>query len=178
MKRVDQADPARQLRAILRVGKRELLTTAQIADEWQFPSRESVRHWLKYWKVPIEKRGRIVLVDRRDIQAVSDRQQPKGEGGVMAAKKTRDIDRRPPSPGRAHVARRVKTNLHASKSDCVRIAVPNDACGVVFSNTRSAYGAEIGRTARDELMIACFDSKDRIIRIELLGAGKPCQEVN
>ena len=59
---------------------------------------------------------------------------------------------------------------------CVSIPVPREACAVWFTQGEVERTEEIGRTSRDEMMIASFDGKGRIVAIELVGPGKPCQE--
>lgn len=50
--------------------RRELLTTADIARDYKFPSAEAVRKFLgRHRDIPTLKRDRTVLVDRRDFDA-------------------------------------------------------------------------------------------------------------
>lgn len=49
---------------------RELRTTDQIAAIYQWNTREAVRKWLRRNRVPIVCRGRFILADLRDIDAV------------------------------------------------------------------------------------------------------------
>lgn len=64
-----------KLRRLLNVrSARELLTTEQVRERFpNFPSREAVRKFVARWKVPTTKIGRAVLIDPRDIEAVSER---------------------------------------------------------------------------------------------------------
>lgn len=47
---------------------RDLRTTAEIASIYRFPSREACRKWLVRHRVPHVRRGRILLVDTRDVE--------------------------------------------------------------------------------------------------------------
>ena len=49
---------------------RDLRTTEELRDLYRWPSIDAVRMWLKRHKVPIYRRGRIVLADTRDVDAV------------------------------------------------------------------------------------------------------------
>lgn len=65
----------------------------------------------------------------------------------------------------------------AHHTTCQQIAVPATACYVRFADTASVGSAMLEyQSARGERLIADFDAEGRIIGIELLGAGKPCQE--
>lgn len=61
-------DRTARLRQLLGVGKRELLTIQQVMNDYAFPSTEAARKFV-HRHVPFLKRGRRVLVDRRDIDA-------------------------------------------------------------------------------------------------------------
>ena len=65
---------------------------------------------------------------------------------------------------------------HRSQGSCVKIRVPQAACYIRFSDERSARSAYIADTARDEMMVFDYDAEGRVIGIELVGPGKPCQE--
>jgi hypothetical protein len=75
-------------------------------------------------------------------------------------------------------ARKNTRTTHSPVSSlCQTIEVPVETCGLTFAPGIENVGSrEIGTTARGEMMIADFDDHGRIIRIELVGAGKPCQE--
>lgn len=49
---------------------RDLRTTAEIATLYRFPSREAARKWIARHQIPHIRRGRVLLVDTRDIDAV------------------------------------------------------------------------------------------------------------
>lgn len=69
---------AARLRQILGVKtERERLRTDQLAERFQFPSGEAARKWILRHAVPREYRGRVMLVDPRDVQAAIDRQTAK-----------------------------------------------------------------------------------------------------
>jgi hypothetical protein len=63
----------------------------------------------------------------------------------------------------------------AFPTGCVTLHVPREACQVWFTRDSVNRTEEIGRTARDEIMIASFDAQGRVVAIELVGPGKPCQ---
>ena len=66
-------DPARRLRQLLGVGGRELLTTVDVARDYKFPTAEAARKWLgRHAKSFCRHRGRALLIDRRDLDAVID----------------------------------------------------------------------------------------------------------
>lgn len=54
------------------VRTRELRTTEQLRDIYQFPSIDAVRMWMRRHHVPFKRRGRIILADLRDVDAVMD----------------------------------------------------------------------------------------------------------
>lgn len=67
-------DRAARLPQALTFGRgRALRTTAQIRDEYQFPSIDAVRMWLVRHQVPVLRRGRVLLADLRDCDAVMRR---------------------------------------------------------------------------------------------------------
>jgi hypothetical protein len=73
-------DTAARLRQVLGVGRRELLTTADIARDYKFPSAEAARCFLKrHPQIPIEKRDRTVLVDRRELDRYLQRRDEKAQ---------------------------------------------------------------------------------------------------
>lgn len=53
---------------------RELRTTEQIRDIYQWKSVDAVRIWLRRHRVPMLRRGRVILSDLRDIDAVMKRE--------------------------------------------------------------------------------------------------------
>lgn len=60
------------LRRVLGV-QRELLTTEEVARDYKFPSREAARKFLsRYGRHLVQHRGRIVLIDKRDMDALMD----------------------------------------------------------------------------------------------------------
>jgi hypothetical protein len=52
---------------------RDLRTTAEIAELYRFPTREAVRKFLRSHGVPYIKRGRVLLIDTRDMDAACSR---------------------------------------------------------------------------------------------------------
>lgn len=48
---------------------RDLRTTAELTELYRFPSREACRKWLARHRVPHLRRGRVLLVDTRDVEA-------------------------------------------------------------------------------------------------------------
>lgn len=65
-------DVTHRLRQLLGVGKRELLTMEDLAADYHFPSAEAARKFVRRY-VPYVKRGRRLLVDRRDFDATMER---------------------------------------------------------------------------------------------------------
>jgi hypothetical protein len=66
---------AARLRQVLGVrSERERLRCDQIAERFAWPSAEAARKWIVRHDVPREYRGRVMLVDPRDVQAAIDRQ--------------------------------------------------------------------------------------------------------
>lgn len=66
-------DVTTRLRQVLGVSRRELLTMEQVAADYHFPSAEAARKFIHRHDVPCSKRGRRVLVDRRDFDAAMRR---------------------------------------------------------------------------------------------------------
>jgi transposase len=65
---------AAKLREVLGVrSERERLRCDQIAERFQWASAEAARKWIVRHQVPREYRGRVMLVDPRDVQAEIDR---------------------------------------------------------------------------------------------------------
>ena len=63
------------------------------------------------------------------------------------------------------------------ESRCQKIAVAREVCYIGFVRQQADHSAELPYlTARGEIIIADFDADGRIIGIELVGSGKPCQE--
>lgn len=52
---------------------RDLKTTDEIQTIYRFRSRHAVRRWLAYHDVPVTRRGRVLLVDTRDVDAACSR---------------------------------------------------------------------------------------------------------
>jgi hypothetical protein len=48
---------------------RDLKTTAELADIYRFPTREACRMFLRRHQIPYMRRGRVLLVDTRDVDA-------------------------------------------------------------------------------------------------------------
>lgn len=46
---------------------RDLKTTAELVDLYRFPTREACRMFLRRHRVPVLRRGRVLLVDTRDM---------------------------------------------------------------------------------------------------------------
>jgi len=66
------------------------------------------------------------------------------------------------------------------KSICKKLFVPKDVCYVDFRH-RKVKGQiksskPMGKTIRDETVIIDYDDKGKMVGIELLGNGKPCQK--
>lgn len=55
---------------------RDLRTTAEIADLYRFPNRRACRLWLSRHQVPHIRRGRVLLIDTRDMDAACSRAWP------------------------------------------------------------------------------------------------------
>ena len=49
---------------------RDLRTTDELKEIYRFPSVDAVRMWIKRHRVPVYRRGRILLADTRDVDAV------------------------------------------------------------------------------------------------------------
>ena len=64
----------------------------------------------------------------------------------------------------------------SSKNNCHKLDVPRDACLLRFGTTTTTSGDHIGDTLRGEMVIAHYDTAGRIVELELVGDGKPCQE--
>ena len=59
---------------------------------------------------------------------------------------------------------------------CQKIAVANEVCYIRFADGQLDHSDELPyRTARGEMLIADFDADGRILGVELVGSGKPCQ---
>lgn len=52
---------------------RDLRTTQEIAELYRFTTRAAVRMFLRSHQVPILRRGRVLLVDTRDMDAACSR---------------------------------------------------------------------------------------------------------
>jgi hypothetical protein len=61
-------------------------------------------------------------------------------------------------------------------SRCRELNVSVEVCRLRFSKGRVQNSTIVGYTTRGEMVVAHFDSDDRILDIELVGDGKPCQE--
>lgn len=70
---MSSSDTARRLRQVLGLGARELLTAEQVAADYHFPTAEAARKWLgRHAKDRLIHRGRRLLIDRRELDAVLD----------------------------------------------------------------------------------------------------------
>ena len=67
-------------------------------------------------------------------------------------------------------------DIRARKQECRTVNVPIDACSLMFETGRVANSDIIGHTARGKLVVADYDADGRILGLELVGEGKPCQE--
>lgn len=47
-----------------------LRTVRELADELRFSSEDACRTWLRRHRVPVLRRGRVILVDPRDLDLV------------------------------------------------------------------------------------------------------------
>lgn len=65
-------DVTARLRQVFGVSKRELLTMEEVAADYKFPSAEAARKFVRRY-VRWERRGRRLLVDRRDFDAAMAR---------------------------------------------------------------------------------------------------------
>ena len=66
--------------------------------------------------------------------------------------------------------------MHKSKSKCHRIEVPKDVCYIRFGKDKIHHTVhEDYGTIRNEDVIMDFSKDGKLIGIELLGDGKPCQ---
>ncbi len=67
------ADPARRLRQMLGIGKRELLTIEQLTREYPdlFRTTEACRKWVRR-HLPFTHVGRRVVIDRADFHRYLD----------------------------------------------------------------------------------------------------------
>lgn len=61
-------------------------------------------------------------------------------------------------------------------SVCRTLVVPPDVCQLQFSDEPTVRGEHIGDTSRGEMVIIHYNVAGRIVSIELVGDGKPCQE--
>lgn len=67
---------------------------------------------------------------------------------------------------------------HLSKGPtCESVLVPVDACYLRFAPGPSLRSQMLAmETARGERLIVDYDASGKVIGIELIGPGKPCQE--
>lgn len=63
-----------------------------------------------------------------------------------------------------------------SESRCREVNVSIEVCRLRFAKGRVENSTIVGYTARGEMVVAHFDADGRILDIELVGDGKPCQE--
>ena len=60
---------------------------------------------------------------------------------------------------------------------CQKLSVAQQVCYLRFVEAKPSQSSELPyQTARGEMLIADLDADGRIIGIELVGPGKPCQE--
>jgi hypothetical protein len=55
------------------------LTVKEIRDELRFTSDDAVRHWLRRQRITAVKRGRVILVDRFDLERALHVSRPASE---------------------------------------------------------------------------------------------------
>ena len=48
---------------------RDLRTVKELTADLRFPSEDACRQWLRREHVPCLKRGRVILIDPRDVEA-------------------------------------------------------------------------------------------------------------
>jgi hypothetical protein len=48
---------------------RDLRTVKELAADLRFPSEKACRSWLHRQRIPFLKRGRVILIDPRDVEA-------------------------------------------------------------------------------------------------------------
>lgn len=66
---------------------------------------------------------------------------------------------------------------HVAPGRCQKVAVSREACYLRFADGKPDHSDELPyETVRGEMLIADFDADGRILGIELVGPGKPCQE--
>jgi hypothetical protein len=66
---------------------------------------------------------------------------------------------------------------HEPKNHCQRVTVASAVCYLRFTDAPHSGRQDLGyRTARGEMLIADIDAAGRIVGLELVGPGKPCQE--
>lgn len=68
------------------------------------------------------------------------------------------------------------TNSRAHTSECQQIRVPEEVCTLWFGSGVTAHCESAGITIRGEEVFIRFDAEGRIVRIELLGEHKRCQQ--
>lgn len=62
-------------------------------------------------------------------------------------------------------------------NDCKKLDVPLNACALRFGTGESGGGAMLDyESVRGERLIVHFDQAGKLLEIELIGPGKPCQE--
>jgi uncharacterized protein YuzE len=67
--------------------------------------------------------------------------------------------------------------METAKTSCTKVTIDPAACYLQLADAKTVTSEvlEFG-TARGETMILDFDADGRVIGIELIGAGKPCQQ--
>jgi uncharacterized protein YuzE len=69
------------------------------------------------------------------------------------------------------------SDSHAPDRKCIKMNVPPSVCYLRFVGTKAARTEYNGHhTARGEMVIFDLDADGRIVGIELVGEGKPCQD--
>ena len=51
------------------MGLSSWMTVKELAEELRFPSEDAARSWLRREQIPSVRRGRVILIDRLDIDA-------------------------------------------------------------------------------------------------------------
>ena len=64
----------------------------------------------------------------------------------------------------------------AMSEPCQTIAITQQTCYIRFAEGKPDHSDQLPYlTARGEMLIADFDADGRVLGIELVGEGKPCQ---
>ncbi len=70
-------------------------------------------------------------------------------------------------------------NMETTEHDCKGLPVAEEICYVRFAGPDAVahHSEQLSNTVRGEMVIADYDDRGRIIGLELLGGGKPCQQM-